>query len=244
MIKTALLYDVHVPYHDEDAYDTALKYIKDQNVDRIVLAGDFADFYKVSSWAQDPLRQTFESEVERIREEILSLVCLFPDTPIDYIEGNHEQRLAYYIKKNAPAFAGLVSVPSLFDLNNYNIPYISNIKEMCNGRQPYKLGKLFVLHGHEIRAGYSSVNLARLFYMKAHNSLIVGHHHTSQKYIQRKLDMTYDGAWCVGTLGKLNEPYLPVNNWCHGFAVVDHDPDTGKFDVHNYTIIDGEVKSS
>lgn len=244
MIRTGLLYDAHVPYHDQSAYPIALDYLQEKGIDQLIIAGDFVDFYKVSSWAQDPDRKPFYEEVAIAKDELTTVRCMFPNMPITYIEGNHENRLNFYIKSKAPAFKNLVSVPTLLELENLEIEYVSNIERMYHNQPPIALGKLFVLHGHEIRAGYSAVNLARLFYLKAHNSLIVGHHHTSQKYTQKKLDLTYDGCWIVGTLGQLQEPYQPINNWIHGFAYVDHDPSNGYFDVHNKIILDGKVYHS
>ena len=244
MIRTGLLYDAHIPYHDRSAYAIALDYLQEKEIDQLIIAGDFVDFYKVSSWAQDPDRMPFKDEVKMAREELTMVRCMFSNIPIQYIEGNHENRLNFYIKKQAPAFKGLWDVPTALYLDDLEIEYVSNIERMYHNRPPLSLGKLFVLHGHEIRAGFSSVNLARLYYFKAHNSLIVGHHHTSQKYTQKKLDLTYDGCWIVGTLGQLQEPYMPVNNWVHGFAYVDHDPETGFFDVHNKIIMNGKVYHS
>ena len=56
MERIALLYDVHAPYHDKNAYAIAIDYIKNlkPKVTRIILAGDFADFYQVSFWKSDP----------------------------------------------------------------------------------------------------------------------------------------------------------------------------------------------
>jgi len=244
MERTGLLYDAHIPYHNPLVMGIALKYLKGLDLTRLILGGDFADFYKVSSWSQDPKRKPFHEEIDIVKKELGKIRTMFPDIPIDYLEGNHEARLSFYIKQKAPSFSGLIDVESLLDLKSFDMTYISNIKRLYHHQPPYRLGKLFVTHGHELRVSATSVNLARLYYYKAHCSLIVGHHHVSECYKQKKLDLKYDGCWMIGTLGKLQEPYLPVNNWIHGFAWVEHSPKSGLFNVHNKIIMNGQVKNS
>lgn len=242
MQRTALLYDVHAPYHDKAAYYMALDYLRNlkPKVDRLVLGGDFVDFHKISFWKGDPDRMTFEDEVAEANDMLKELRQMWYRTPIDYLEGNHEQRLFRYIKDKAPDLAFRNRIDDVLSLKHRRIKYISNIIRACSNKPIYNLGKLFVLHGHEKKVSWGAINLARLYYAKCKTNIIIGHHHRSDYALVRKLDGLYEGAWSVGTLGKLTEPYSPINDWNHGFAYVDTF-DNGMFEVHNKIIIEGRI---
>jgi predicted phosphodiesterase len=242
MERVALIFDVHAPYHDQQAYTLALEYLRNlkPKVTKIVLAGDFVDFYKISFWKSDPDRMNFEDEVALVNDELKALRQQFYGIPIDYIEGNHEQRLFRYIRDKAPDLAFRNRIDDVLSLKQRRIKYVSNIASVCDGQPVYTLGKLHVLHGHEKKVSFGAINLARLFYTKCKTNVIAGHHHRSDYTLVRKLDGTHEGAWTVGTLGKLTEPYSPINDWNHGFAFVDV-YDNGMFDVHNKIILEGRV---
>ncbi len=242
MERTAILYDCHAPYHDPGAYEIALEYIKNlkPKINRLILGGDYVDFYKISFFKSDPERMSFEDEVNIVSDMLKDLRQRFYRVPIDYIEGNHEARMFNHLRDKAPELIFRNKIEDVLALKQRNIRYTSNIQRMCLGQQPYKLGKLNVLHGHEGRISFGAINLARLWHSKTHMNVIVGHHHRTDKALIKKLDGSYEGAWSVGTLGKLSESYMPLNNWVHGFAYVDN-WDDGYFEVHNKIIIDGKV---
>ena len=129
MERTALLYDVHAPYHEPDAYNLALDYLKalKPKVNRIVLAGDYADFYQISFWKNDEKRMEFEDEVDEVGSMLQDLRRKFYRVPIDYLEGNHEQRLFRYLRDKAPDLAFRNSIEDVLGLRKRNINYISNI---------------------------------------------------------------------------------------------------------------------
>ena len=241
MIRTALLFDCHVPYHDEQAYQLAIDYLRKlrPKVNKIILAGDFVDFYQISFWKNAP-RLTFAEEVNEVATMLKDLKGQFYRVPIDYIEGNHEQRLFRYVNEKAPDLAYRNSIEDVLGLKKRNISYFSNIGAICTGQDPYRLGKLYVLHGHEKKVSMGAVNLARLYYTKCKTNVIAGHHHKSDYSLVKKLDGTHEGAWTVGTLGQLSEPYQCINDWNHGFAYVDVF-DGGYFEVHNKIIIEGRI---
>ena len=242
MERTALLFDVHVPYQDKTAYNIAVEYLRNlkPKVNRIVLAGDFADFYQISYFKSDPNRLDFKDEVQLVQFELQELKKKFYRVPIDYLEGNHEFRLFAYTRDNAPKLLFNNNIEDILQLKQRNIRYISNIANLCTGKLPYMLGHLYVLHGHEKKVSLGAINLARLFYYTCHTNVIAGHHHRPDKVLIRKLDGTFQGAWTVGTLGKLQENYSAINSWCHGFAYVDVFDD-GDFEVHNKIILNNRV---
>lgn len=244
MERTGLLYDVHVPYEDQNAFNKALYYLASRRPKptRIILAGDFADFKDISFFKDDPNRMAFKDELEAVKDSLSIVRNHFPKSELIYLEGNHEARLNRFLFSNAPQLSGIsaISVPDLLELNKFKCQYIDNIKLMNAGRQPYKLGKLFVLHGHEKKVSFGAINLAKLYYDKCHTNVIAGHHHRPDKKIVRLLNGKYEGAWTVGCLCQLSEPYSPINDWMHGWAFVDV-YDNGIFEVYNKGLIEGNI---
>lgn len=245
MVRTGLIYDAHCPYQDNDAYYMALDFLRNlkPKLNKLILAGDYVDFYKVSFWRTDPNRMSFEDEVKIARSKLKELKQMFYRIPIHYLEGNHEERLFNHVRDKAPNLLWNNGVPQILDLKSRNISYSSNVRDICNGKSPLKLGKLFVLHGHEKKVSVNAINLAKLFYDKCRVNVIAGHHHKTDYSLFRKLDGTHEGAWTVGTLGKLSEEYQPISNWNHGFAYVD-ELDNGLFEVNNKIIIEGKIINS
>ena len=243
MERVGLIFDPHTPYHDVFAYGTAVDHLRNlkPKLTRLVLGGDFVDFYKISFFKSDPDRMSYREEVEIARQMLIDLRKIFPRIPIDYIEGNHEVRLFRHVLDNVPELAWNNKIEDILHLGARNINYISNIARMCQGQEPYKLGKLYVLHGHEKKVSYGAINLARLFYLKCKENVIAGHHHRPDKSLVRTISGQYEAAFTVGTLGQLSEAYQPINDWAHGFAYVDVE-DNGDFNVHNRVLINGKVR--
>jgi predicted phosphodiesterase len=241
--KAFVMYDPHIPYHNEHAYSVALDYAVDFEPDDIIIGGDFADFKHVSFWKDAPGRANFTDEINVVRGYLMNLRTLFPTQRVIYLEGNHEARLARYLYTKAPELYGLpeLTVPTLLKLADLNIEYVSNISLLTHGQSPFKLGKLFVLHGHEVKMSWDGINLARTMYLRTHQNVLFGHHHQAQQFTFKKLDGKHDGSWMVGGLCQLSESYQPMNNWIHGFATVKYNPVTGYFKVRNKIIIDGQV---
>jgi predicted phosphodiesterase len=242
MKRVGLLFDVHAPYHNEEAYEIALNYLSKLNpkMDELILGGDFMDFHKISFWKDDPYRMSFEDEIDKGRGMLQNIKKRFPRIPVTYLEGNHEARLWRYVVDKCPDLKRWTTVEKILDLNVRQIKYVSNIERMCHGLEPYKLGQLYVLHGHEKKVSFGAINLAKLLYSKAKCNVIFGHHHRPDKTLVKRLNGHYETSVAVGTLGQLAEPYQPINEWCHGFAYVDvHD--NGFFEIHNKIIIEGKV---
>jgi predicted phosphodiesterase len=242
-IKAIFLFDAHIPYQDSKAYDIALSYAKEWQPDEIYLAGDYMDFKDVSYWKNDPRRMPFVEEVNIGKAFLKDVRSNFPTQKIVYLEGNHEDRLARYMWTKAPELCGIpeLSIPTLLQLDKLGIEYVSNVQRMNMGLSPLKLGKLYVIHGHEVNCSTAVVNLARTMYLKTHVNTLFGHHHQSQQFIVKKLDNSHEGSWMVGGLCKLSENYMPSNNWVHGFCTVRYNPASGYFKVRNKMIIDNQV---
>lgn len=227
-----ILNDIHIPFHDKQALNTALKYLDE--VDTLILNGDIIDFYGLSRFVKNPVKSFVKDELELTKEFFSEIRKTFKGE-ILFKEGNHEDRLIKFICNNAPALWGVenITLKSLLDFEKYNIKQIDSI-------QMIKIGSLFVLHGHEVFAGAGLANIARTYFMKTKENIIFGHRHQQQEYVSKSLGTTVKGAWAVGCLCDLNPRYMPVNEWVHGFARVSK-INVNEFDVRNYKIINGKV---
>jgi len=206
--KAILLYDPHIPYQDDRAYEIAMDYAQEWQPDDIILGGDFADFKHVSFWKDAPGRSNLSDEINVVKHYLSVLRAAFPIQRIVYLEGNHEARLARYLYTKAPELYGLpeLTVPTLLKLGELDIQYVSNISLLNHGQKPFCLGKLSVLHGHEVKVSWDGVNIARTMYLKTHANIIFGHNHQSQQFIFKKLNGKHESSTMVGSLCQLSEP--------------------------------------
>jgi predicted phosphodiesterase len=232
-----VLSDVHIPYHDEDALTTALEWGLNNDVDTIILNGDIMDCYPVSSFVKDPLMPTLKEEIEMTKAFFSYLRELFPVIPIYFKIGNHEERVRTYLLRNAKEFSDVdnLKFENLLSLDSFKIQMV--------GREIIKLGKLNVLHGHEMgESVFSPVNPARGMFLKAKSSTLFGHNHQVSHHSENNINGESTGVWSMGCLCSLSPDYRPFayTKWSHGFACVDVNEDL-TFRVNNMKILKGKI---
>ena len=106
--------DAHVPHHSTAAFQIAIRACKRFDPDILVVLGDFADFYSVSSHDKDPARtQLLSIEVRAVRSCLAQLEALDVKRKI-FLMGNHEYRLQRYLCTRAPELFDMVEVHKLF----------------------------------------------------------------------------------------------------------------------------------
>lgn len=89
--RVGVLSDIHVPYHSPGAVEAAVNQLKANNIDTLIINGDFADFYAISRHDKSPERD-FPAELRMVREMLAYLRASFPKAKIIAKEGNHEFR--------------------------------------------------------------------------------------------------------------------------------------------------------
>ena len=212
--KLFFIPDVHVPYHDKGAWSLCLRAIKEFNPDVVVVLGDFADFYAVSSHDKDPRRSNdLQWELEEVRKAIDELeIAASNARRLVYVCGNHEERLERYLKTKAPELFGLHKIPELLTLDDFweFIPYKDHIQ----------IGKLYLTHDTG-SAGATAHEKARSDF---DGNTIIGHTHRIAFSVRGSLR----GAAHVGAMfGWLGDPartdYMhrvkASKDWAHGFGV-------------------------
>lgn len=235
-----ILSDVHVPYHSEIAVAAAVGFLKEQSLAGLVLNGDIADFYAISRYIKDPKQRDFKAELEAVRAFIAYLRQEFPGVPMIYKVGNHEERWQHWLWQHAAEISDdpRMSLGAWLDLDEHGV-------ELVEDQRPVMLGKLPVLHGHELPRGIAApVNVARGAWMRTLSTCLVGHSHRTSNHAESDMWHHETATWSTGCLCDLRPDYARINRWNHGFAVCTvHDG--GAFDVNNYRVMsDGTVRSA
>lgn len=235
-----IISDVHVPYHSEIAVAAAVGFLKDQNLSGLLLNGDICDFYSISRYMKDPRQRDFKGELEAARDFIAYLRQEFPRIPIVMKSGNHEERFTAWLWQHAAEISDdpRMSLCAWLDLDKYNVQHVDD-------QRPVLLGKLTVLHGHELPKGMASpVNVARGAFMRTLSTVLVGHSHRTSNHAESDMWHKEIACWSTGCLCDLNPDYARVNRFNWGFAVCTVHKG-GAFDVNNYRVMgDGTVRSA
>lgn len=235
-----ILSDIHVPYHSVSAVAAAVSFLKKQSLGGLLLNGDIGDFYAISRYMKDPTQRDFKFELESLRSFLHWLRQEFPAVPMVYKCGNHEERWQHWLWQHAAEICDdqRMSLPAWLDLSKHDIEFVDD-------QRPVMLGKLPVLHGHELPRGLASpVNVARGAFMRTGSTVLVGHSHRTSNHAEADMWHHETACWSAGCLCDLRPDYARINKWNHGFAMVTvHDG--GAFDVQNYRVMsDGAVRSA
>jgi predicted phosphodiesterase len=228
--------DLHIPYQDNIAVELALSYGESKKVSTIILLGDIIDFYQISTFLHNPKKQSVFEEINLTRIFLQDLRKRFPNARIIFKRGNHEDRLDKYIIRNAPEIHSLIDnlLPNVLKLQDLNIEHIID---------PFQLGYLWLLHGHEFRCTGNAEWICNLAFNQIHDHFIMGHWHRKQDKIFPHI--TQDKKWSGNAIGWLGSPvaaedYARLNKWNNGFAIIDFNK-KGQFKVDNKVILNGEI---
>ena len=229
--------DLHVPYHNIPAISELISYGIGKGIKAILLDGDFLDCYQLSKFNPDPRKRNMNEELCSARE-FLDQLKKWTGAKIFYKIGNHEERLEKLLIVKAPEFLDCPEfrLDMLLRLGEKNIEYIKD-------KRIVYVGKLPVLHGHELGIKSAIVNPARTLFLKIYHSGIIGHLHTTSQHNEQSLDGKIISTWSMGHLSDPHPYYAPINRWNHGGARVEVGPD-GDFEVINLRLIGNKVHRS
>lgn len=193
--RVLIIPDCHHPHHDVKAWELLLKVAKDFKPQHVIVLGDFADFYTVSSHSKDPTRSNqLDEEIAAVNVELRRLEKVTPGAKRVFIEGNHEFRLIRYLQDKAPELASLLSVPKLFKLHEHgwkHIPY----------RKSFKMGSMRFTHD----VGPSGKHAAAKSMDAMGHNVVIGHCHRIEMVVQGTLEGDRHVGVSFGWLGDLNE---------------------------------------
>lgn len=237
--RIGVLSDIHIPYHDEVALAAAVSHLQAEQIDCLLLNGDFADFYSISRHEKNPKHRNFKRELEDVRQFLAWIRGTFPNIPIVAKAGNHEERFEKWLFAHAPEISDdpIMGLDNWLGLAPLGITLVQDKRIIMAGGLP-------ILHGHEKGNGISSpVNQARGAFLRLHHTVLEGHGHRTSTHSEPDMFGSETVCFSTGCLCDLRPAYAVLNKWNHGGAIVTvHEG--GEFDVENFRIASGKVRSS
>jgi predicted phosphodiesterase len=233
--KPLFIADLHGLFHDRKAIDITLNYAIKEKCDCVIILGDFLDNYQHSFFSKSNIiAEQFWKERDWGIDMLKLLQDLFGFVVLKL--GNHDGRREKAIEQLPPKFADLIELASYED-------YLRFDKSSVKFVEPYNIvqvGKLNCIHGDEIYGG-GGIHVAYNRLNKAFDNIISAHSHIiSQTPPRATISGEVFGSWTIGCLCNLHPRYNPINQWRHGFAIVEVEDD-GMFIVNNRHIIDGRI---
>ena len=220
--------DSHGNHIDEPARDACLADVKVIGPDEIVLLGDHLDCGGTFSTHQrtytNEFAESYEDDCAAANRFLDLIQAAAPRAEIHYLEGNHEQHVERWAARNfqsrrdAEMFLERMGPAAALDLHRRGIHYYRRSVFYQGLAIPgcIKLDKCFFVHGISHAKHADSVHLQRFG-----ASVVFGHIHRSMGRVERTVTSGGHGAWCPGTLAKLQPLYKHTqpSDWSHGYAV-------------------------
>src|SRR5574337_871565 len=92
-----VLSDVHLPYHDRQTIELAIRKAKRRRAAGVLLNGDILDSHELSSFDKDPTAPRYIAERDAGLAFLRYVRDRLPKARIVYKSGNHEDRLETYL---------------------------------------------------------------------------------------------------------------------------------------------------
>ncbi len=219
--KILFIPDSHHPFSCESAYSLMISASKYFKPDHVIILGDFADFYSVSSHSKDPNRVNhLEEEVQYVIGKLKEIKSLGAKNNV-FVEGNHENRLTRYLSDKAPELFNSVSVDKILQLKQLGFKFIPY-------KDSYKIGKINITHDVG-SAGSSAVKKALDTFQ---HSIIIGHIHRIIYMVEGNATGEHHVGASFGWLGDDEQiDYMHKvkvkRDWSLGFGTGYLDTETG-----------------
>ena len=234
--KRDLRTGVFEPLHDRRAMSLALTLAEIIRPDRIVVLGDWLDLAEWSThFARKP--EFAQTTQPALAEGAWWLNCLRGLTagPVDFIPGNHENRVNKAIIENMQAAYGLTSLDGIDEAPLLGIDNLLGLSKMgitCHADYPdgevWLNEGLRAVHGELARSQYGAT--AQAILKEIGVSTIYGHihrHESMSKTIHERGQIRLITAFSPGCLCRLETGVVPAArsrvNWQHGLGIVDYD---------------------
>lgn len=218
MKTIVLVSDLQVPYHSDKAVNSLANFIQSTQPDLVCSVGDEMDMPQVSRWNKS-MAGEYEQTLSKQRDQTIAILKRLGVQHMS--RSNHTDRLAVYMRRYAPALAGLpeLSLGAFFNLAELGIEL---------HKQPWELAPGWLLcHGDEsgqsITAGGTALGIAR----KVGKSVCAGHthklglqHHTEM--LNGRISRTIWGFETGNMMDPRKAGYLGAGaaNWSGGFGLL------------------------
>jgi predicted phosphodiesterase len=229
-----IINDIHLPYHDVEAISAVIKYAKKEKPDFCFVNGDLLDFHQLSYFERDPKKKSFATELS-IFKQFFDILKKELKCKIYFKFGNHEERYQRFLWQKARELDGVEE----FELGNIIKARAEGI-EVIQNKRIVMISKLPFIHGHETGRGvFNPVNAARGLMLKAKHSAVKGDCHNTSEHTTKDILGKFMTTWSIGCLCGLTPQWLPINEWNHGFGIIDLDGES--FHLRNYKVNKGEI---
>ena len=234
--KALVLGDFHIPYTDPKALDLALEYGYTQNVDCIIINGDFLDFSTISRFSHKPNEMGVREQIEN-GIEMLKYLQGALGVKIVFHYGNHDLRCELYMIRQAPELYYNNKLEKLLNLEALGVDHVEDYRYM-------QFGNLNIAHGHHIVKGiFAPVNPARGVYTKTNTSTLISHVHKTSYHPEPMMSGGVIECFSIGAMTTINPDYNPqTSKHNQGFAVVEKDHTNGDFIVDSKKIINYRIR--
>jgi predicted phosphodiesterase len=238
--RYVLVSDLHIPYESQPAIRAICDFMRDQQPDGIVIAGDALDFYELSRFNRGSVAKmegrrivdTFDAGNRVLDQFEAAGGSRLVEKA--FLAGNHCARLQKWIETgDNAAFIDdpLVDIPTRLRLQargwRYDMRYPSG---------SFKLGKLRVVHGMFCNKHNAATHLEKL-----QESCVFGHTHVSSMFHGSTWE-GQRGAYGLGHLADVSTPAMDYkttpSNWTMGFGVVHVRPN-GDFQFQPLNFVNG-----
>lgn len=241
--------DSHGNHIDVAARDACLRDVKALNPTHVVMLGDHLDcggtFNSHQRTYTNEMAESYADDVAATNEFLDLLQEAAPSAKEwDYLEGNHEQHVErwaarnFHNQKDAEALLEVFGPEKVLSLKRRHIRYYKRSVQYDDVSIPgcIRRGKCHFVHGISHSKHAAATHLARFG-----ASVAFGHIHRSQSVVERSVTSNGYGAWCPGTLAKLQPLYKHTepSSWSHGYGVQFVNP-SGNFIHVNVPILNGE----
>lgn len=242
------------PTHDPAAIDAAISLVKLLRPGRVVLLGDNLDLPEMSRFRLTPaFAQTTQAAINEAATIMARLRdAAGDDTEIDWLAGNHEERLQHWLTDNARAAFGLrrggtpegwpvLSVPHLCRLDDVGVTYVPGYP----ASHIWLTDNLKIVHGDRVKSRGST---AHKYLDESKVSVIYGHIHRIEQAHRTRDDI--DGpaeimAASPGCLARTDgavpstrqgldldgRPLTRAEDWQQGCGVVTLHDDSWAYEV-------------
>ncbi len=223
-----ILPDSHGEHIDVAARDACCDDIAKLNPHEIVMLGDHLDAGGTFSTHQrsytNEMTESYADDCRAANRFLDMIQRRAPRAAIYYLEGNHEQHVERWAARNFLSHkdaCGMLDVygpQAVLKLKSRGIRYFKRSTQYMGLSIPgaIKLGKCFFVHGVSASKHAAATHLARFG-----ANVVFGHIHRIQSVNERTVTSAGFGAWCPGTLAKLQPLYAHTapTSWSHGYAV-------------------------
>jgi hypothetical protein len=220
--------DFHGEHIDIPARDAFVRDVRALKPEQIIYLGDGLDCGGTFSTHQrsytNELVESYEDDCKAANLFLDMVDSAAPDAEKDYMEGNHEGHVERWAsrmfnsKKDADKLLGVYGPVAAMRLKERGIKYYKRSETYMGISIPgtIKKGKCYFTHGISHSKHCASVHLSRFG-----ANVVFGHVHRSQSVIERTVTSSGFGAWCPGTLAKLQPLYKHTEptSWSHGYGL-------------------------